>query len=78
MKNSNTFWLILAGILANSGELANVVRFSTASVRGLIAAAVFCLFLSVGSWSKALNKNKKEKLCHQKKLLKNITNNAFL
>lgn len=56
MTNLNTFWLILAGILANSGELANVVRFSTASVNGLIAAAVFCLFLSVGSWSKAWNK----------------------
>lgn len=48
-----TSGLILAGMLANSGEEANVVSSSTASVSGLAASAHRWRFSSVKSWSRA-------------------------
>ncbi|CAN7984568.1 unnamed protein product, partial [Ixodes hexagonus] len=44
--HQRTFWLILAGIPANSGELAKVVRLSTASTRGRVASPHRCRFAS--------------------------------
>ena len=44
--------LILAGMLANSGEEAKVLRSSTALIKGLAAAAHFSLLDSVKSLSK--------------------------
>lgn len=51
-----TLWLILAGMPANSGELAKVVRLSTASTRGRVASPHLCRFTSFGSWSSTCNK----------------------
>ena len=49
------FGLIFAGILANSGEEAKVLRSSTALINGFAAAAHFSLFDSVKSLSKTYN-----------------------
>ncbi|CAN7981391.1 unnamed protein product, partial [Ixodes pacificus] len=49
-----TLWLILAGMPANSGELAKVVRLSTASTRGRVASPHRCRFTSFGSWGPTL------------------------
>lgn len=45
--------LILADLLANSGDDAKVVSSSTALIRGRAASAHFCLFSSVKSLSSA-------------------------
>ena len=48
---------ILAGMEANSGELAKVQRFSTASKSGWVALAHLTLFSLQYSWSRADKKN---------------------
>uniref|UniRef100_A0A6B0V5L9 Uncharacterized protein n=1 Tax=Ixodes ricinus TaxID=34613 RepID=A0A6B0V5L9_IXORI len=51
---ARALWLILAGMPANSGELAKVVRLSTASTSGRVASPHLCRFTSFGSWSSTL------------------------
>lgn len=58
----HTSGLILAGMLANSGEEANVVSSSTASVSGLAASAHRWRFSSVKSWSSAWNHHKQHNI----------------
>lgn len=61
----HTSALICAGTLANSGLDANVVRFSTASIRGPVATRHLCLFSSEKSPSKACAVRRREEILTQ-------------
>lgn len=59
-----TWALIFAGLLANSGDEANVVSSSTALSNGRAASAHLCLFSSVKSLSKACGETANQNNAH--------------